>query len=68
MPLDALQERITRTALALPQTRAFALAGGSAMIAHGFVSRATKDIDLFTEIDDTEAVQVATALRDALHR
>jgi hypothetical protein len=32
-----------------------ALAGGGAMIVHGFVSRATKDIDLFTEIDDTEA-------------
>jgi hypothetical protein len=31
------------------------------MIAHGFVDRATEDIDLFTEIDDTEAVQVATA-------
>jgi Nucleotidyl transferase AbiEii toxin, Type IV TA system len=35
------------------------------MIAHGFVSRYTKDIDLFTEIDD-EAVRVVTALRRAL--
>jgi hypothetical protein len=58
MPLDSLQERIARTALALPQARTLALAGAGAMIVHGFVSRATKDIDLFTEIDDIEAVQV----------
>src|SRR6266511_4241011 len=37
------------------------------MIAHGFVTRETKDIDLFTEIDDAEAVRVAAALRRALH-
>lgn len=36
------------------------------MIAHGFVTRTTQDIDLFTEIDDTEAVQVAQALRVSL--
>ncbi len=65
MPLDPLQDRIGRTALALPQARTLALAGGGAMIAHGFVSRATKDIDLFTEIDDREAIHVAAALREA---
>jgi hypothetical protein len=63
MPLDPLQERIARTALALPEANTLALAGGGAMIAHGFVTRTTKDIDLFTEIDDDEAVRVATALR-----
>jgi hypothetical protein len=68
MPLDSLQERIARTALALPQARTLALAGGGAMIVHGFVGRATKDIDLFTEIDDIEAVQVTTALREALRQ
>jgi hypothetical protein len=68
MPLDSLQERIARTALALPQARTLALAGGGAMIVHGFVSRTTKDIDLFTEIDDIEAVHVATALREALRQ
>lgn len=66
MPLDPLQDRIARTALALPEARTLALAGGGAMIAHGFVTRATKDIDLFTEIDDQEAIQVAAALRRAL--
>lgn len=68
MPLDPLQDRIARTALALPQARTLALAGGGAMIAHGFVTRATKDIDLFTEIDDGEAIQVAAALREELHQ
>src|SRR6266542_4370786 len=52
VPLDPLQERIARTALALPEARTLALPGGGAMIAHGFVTRETKDIDLFTEIDD----------------
>lgn len=36
------------------------------MIAHGLVQRATKDVDLFTEVDADEALEVATALRDAL--
>lgn len=66
MPLDPLQERIARTALALPQSRTLALAGGGAMIVHGFVTRPTKDIDLFTEVDDHEARQVVVALRRAL--
>jgi hypothetical protein len=36
------------------------------MIAHGLVDRATHDVDLFTEIDPDEAVQVAAASRGAL--
>lgn len=35
------------------------------MIAHGFVTRAAKDIDLFTQIDDHEVTRVAAALRQA---
>lgn len=68
MPLDPLQERIARTALGLPEARTLALAGGGAMIVHGFVTRETKDVDLFTEVDDQEAVQVTAALRGALAR
>lgn len=45
MPLDPLQERIARTALSLPEAHTLALDGGAAMIAHGFVTRVTKDID-----------------------
>jgi hypothetical protein len=66
MPLDPLQEHIARIALALPEARTLALAGGGAMIVHGFVTRETRDVDLFTEIDDGEAVRVAAALRGAL--
>jgi hypothetical protein len=36
------------------------------MIVHGFVARETKDVDLFTEIDDQEAIRVTKALREAL--
>ena len=36
------------------------------MIVHGFVTRPTKDIDLFTESDDLEAGQVVAALHRAL--
>jgi hypothetical protein len=68
VPLDPLQDLIARTALALPEARTLALAGGGAMIAHGFVSRLTHDVDLFTEVDDHEAVLVAAALRTALER
>jgi hypothetical protein len=68
MPLDALQEQIARTALSLPEARPLALAGGGAMIAHGFVDRATKDVDLFTEVDDQEALRVVVALRRALEQ
>ena len=66
MALAPLQELIAETALALPEARTLALAGGGAMIAHGYTDRATRDIDLFTEIDDDEAVHVVRALRDAL--
>ncbi len=66
MPLDPLQDQIVRAAAELPEARTVALAGGGAMILHGFVDRATHDIDLFTEIDDAEAVRVTAALRAAL--
>ena len=66
MPLNPLQDQIVRVAAVLPEARTVALAIGGAMIVHGFVDRATHDIDLFTEIDDTEAIHVAAALRTAL--
>ncbi len=66
MPLDPLQDLIVRTASALPEAHTIALAGGGAMISHGFVDRATQDVDLFSEIDDAEARQVTAALRSAL--
>jgi predicted nucleotidyltransferase component of viral defense system len=46
--LDPLQQRIAEIALELARHGRVALAGGSAMIAHGFVDRMSEDIDLFT--------------------
>jgi hypothetical protein len=68
VPLDPLQVRIARTALSLPQAHTLALAGGGAMIVHGFTDRRTRDVDLFTEVDADEATQVAAALRTELER
>jgi Nucleotidyl transferase AbiEii toxin, Type IV TA system len=38
------------------------------MIVHGFTDRPTHDVDLFTDIDPDEAIQVAAALRTELER
>jgi predicted nucleotidyltransferase component of viral defense system len=46
--LDPLQQRVAQIALDLARDGRAALAGGSAMIAHGFVDRMSEDIDLFT--------------------
>lgn len=66
MALDPLQDRIVRVALALPEARSLALAGGGAMLAHGFIDRRTRDVDLFTDRDNGEALAVVAALRKAL--
>lgn len=66
MALDPLQEQILRVARSLPEAHTLALAGGGAMLAHGFVERMTKDIDLFTDRDVGEALAVAHKLRAEL--
>lgn len=68
MTLDPLQEQIVRAAQSLPEAQSLALAGGGAMLAHGFVSRLTKDIDLFTDRDVAEALAVVRGLRTALSK
>ena len=52
----------------LPEAHTLALAGGAAMVAYRFVPRLTHDVDLFTEVDDREAVLVTAALRTALEQ
>lgn len=59
--LDPLQQRVAEIALELARHGRVALAGGSAMIAYGFVDRMSEDIDLFTP-DPAEIVD----LRDRL--
>jgi predicted nucleotidyltransferase component of viral defense system len=65
MSLDPLHEELARIALALPEARQLALAGGGAMLAHGFVDRPTYDIDLFTP-DADEVAAVTHALTNEL--
>jgi hypothetical protein len=59
--LDSLQQRVAEIALELARHGQVALAGGSAMIAHGLVDRMSEDIDLFTP----DAAEVSD-LRDRL--
>lgn len=47
MPLDPMLREVARMVLALPSAAGFALAGGGAMLEHGFVERPTVDLDLF---------------------
>jgi hypothetical protein len=57
-PDDGFQAQVTRLALDATSPYGFALAGGQALIAHGVVSRPTKDIDLFT--DESAGVTAAS--------
>lgn len=66
--LDEFQAEVARLALAAAAGHGFALAGGSALIAHGIVNRATEDVDLFTDQEGgvrAAAEPVAAALRAA---
>lgn len=48
MPIGRLHKRVARVALEVAGRHGFALGGGNALIAHGFGSRPTEDVDLFT--------------------
>lgn len=67
--MDPFHQRLTRVALGAAARYGFCLAGGYAVQAHGFVDRASKDVDLFTTMAaaaDFPAAQAAVvvALRD----
>jgi Nucleotidyl transferase AbiEii toxin, Type IV TA system len=49
--MDAFHQRLARVALARGATYGFALAGGYAVQAHGFLDRPSEDVDLFTTMD-----------------
>jgi Nucleotidyl transferase AbiEii toxin, Type IV TA system len=63
--LDPLHEKIARTAVALPEAKQVALAGGGAMLAHDLVDRPTQDVDLFAP-DPDEVTRLSDALAVAL--
>ncbi len=62
---DDFQTQVTRLALDATSPYGFALAGGQALIAHGVVSRPTKDIDLFTD-ESTGVLSASRPVVDAL--
>ena len=71
MGVDPLQREIARIALSAAQQHGFALAGGNALVAHGFSTRATEDVDLFSDRDGAvvgASGDVEQALRDAGYR
>jgi len=63
--MDPFHERLARVALEAAGSYGFALAGGYAIQAHGFLSRMSADVDLFAssraEIDFVQAVDAVIA-------
>lgn len=57
MPVSDLHRQVAAAALAAAARHGFALGGGNALLAHGFISRPTQDVDLFT--DQEHGVQAA---------
>lgn len=48
MPVSELHRRVAAVALSAAAVHGFALGGGNALLAHGIISRETRDVDLFT--------------------
>lgn len=65
MPLSPEQRNLVRVVTAIIAERGFALAGAGALMEHGFVSRHTEDIDLFTNIQQ-DVGETAAALAERL--
>src|SRR4051794_22446900 len=68
--MDPFHERLARIALEASGSYGFALAGGYAIQAHGFLSRMSSDVDIFAssraELDFAQAVDaVVEAYRRA---
>jgi hypothetical protein len=63
--MDPFHERLARVALDAIGSFGFALAGGYAVQAHGFLDRMSADVDLFAQAsagaDVTQAVDVVIA-------
>jgi hypothetical protein len=70
--MDPFHERLARVALSAAASYGFALAGGYAVQAHGFLDRPSADVDLFAEasahFDFSQAVDtvIAAYQRDGL--
>jgi nucleotidyltransferase AbiEii toxin of type IV toxin-antitoxin system len=65
LAIDPFHERVATIALAVAEKYGFVLGGGLALIAHGAVSRPTRDIDLFGP-ESASVVDAAAAVCSAL--
>jgi Nucleotidyl transferase AbiEii toxin, Type IV TA system len=52
--VDVFHERLAHVALRAASDLGFALAGGYAVQAHGFLTRPSEDVDLFTSAERTD--------------
>lgn len=62
-----MQRRVARLTAGLVEAEPFAVAGGAALIVHGIVVRATRDLDFFATASDAVA-GVLPVLEEALRR
>jgi hypothetical protein len=66
--VDAFHERLARVALSVGSDLGFALAGGYAVQAHGFLTRPSEDVDLFTSSERTDFRDGVTAIKSAYEK
>ena len=66
--MDAFHKRLAVIALRAGSDLGFALAGGYAVQAHGFLTRPSEDIDLFTSAERTDFRDGVTAIKSAFEK
>ncbi len=66
--MDAFHERLARVALGAGSHPGLALAGGYAVQAHGFLTRPSEDVDLFTPAERTDFRDGVTAIKSAYEK
>ena len=66
--MDAFHERLAQLALRAGSGLGFALAGGYAVQAHGFLTRPSEDVDLFTSAERTDFREGVNAIKSAYEK
>jgi Nucleotidyl transferase AbiEii toxin, Type IV TA system len=66
--VDAFHERLARVALRAASNLGFALAGGYAVQAHGFLTRPSEDVDLFTSAERTDFRDGVATIKSAYEK
>ncbi len=66
--MDAFHERLAQVALRASSGLGFALAGGYAVQAHGFLTRPSEDVDLFTSVERTDFHDGVAAITSAFEK